>query len=994
MSDKSDKSESSFKFEKVLEEELDLLRGAREKDEKNPTYDRAHKANLVGIALSGGGIRSATFNLGVIQALTKSREEDHEYPEKGLLQNFDYLSTVSGGGYIGSWLSAWIHREAKDSGTPAKSDFLEKIQHKFSTRPCGFGPQDDSRSQDCKKSSGYPQSPENCGFPPLEHAAIRYLRRYSNYLTPKVGLSGDTLALISVFLRNLVLLQIALISFVATVILVPYVAIWIERQLFKATSSQGTFAFFIADSILEVGLLVLLITLAVCSSSLTKLRNGIAGGQTIKPLSRTQKSAVFRRNILLVTASIVACYAIVISAPKVDGIAPLPSYLAAGLILYAAAWIVGYFGSGMTTKSDGSGGTERSRRRYLLSVIVVVASGLEFALIAYLAAHILHSDWIQSPANTWEIITFGPPVLMLVISFIVALNIGTARAHFSEMEREWWSRLGGYALLASAIWLAVFATAIYGPPVVHWLGKGGYAVVFTWLGASGIGAWIARNASADMKQDEDSAIKRLFIRFAPFLFVAGLATLLSYLINEAMLSRFEEAPSWPNGISFGAAVFLSANEFRLIGDHDWLAPAALAVSSIFFTVYALLFDINIFSAHTMYKSRLVRAYLGASRAGRRRPHPFIGFDEQDDIPLEVLKDQHPIHIINATINMTGGDDLAWQTRRAASFAFTPRYVGYEAKSSQGIQLGGYRRTSLYCSGITSEEEVAASRNGNQSLDEQSCRGVTLGTAMAISGAAASPNMGHYTVPSVAALLTAFNMRLGYWAGNPSKPPEGIAETDWKAWRKKRPSFAAKPILSELTGSADAESAWINLSDGGHFDNLGIYELVRRRCRLIVVTDAGCDPDHEFTDLANAIRKCWTDLGVHVFFPELDLVGLHGKDRRYAKAHGSIGVIEYPDRIRGNCERYGLIVYLKCSLTKDDIEKFVDIRQYALKNPKFPHQSTGDQFFDENQFEAYRHLGYRVGRSFKNKIAKLFVDDETRLNDDMVCEKARKIEKQQ
>jgi hypothetical protein len=270
--------------------------------------------------------------------------------------------------------------------------------------------------------------------------------------------------------------------------------------------------------------------------------------------------------------------------------------------------------------------------------------------------------------------------------------------------------------------------------------------------------------------------------------------------------------------------------------------------------------------------------------------------------------------------MTGGDDLAWQTRRAASFAFTPEWAGFETRSTQGFKIGRYRPTDRYAGG----------RN--------------LGTLIAISGAAASPNMGFHTSPSVAALLTAFNLRLGRWCGNPMR----------ETWHKISPQFAATPIFAELTGSATAQANWINLTDGGHFENLGVYELVRRRCRLIVVTDVGCDPKYQYDDLANLLRLCWTDLGVNIRFENFN--PMHpAKDSRYIDAHAMIGRIQY-SKSHSDAAPEGVIIYIKSSMTGNE---WPDIRQYADAHKDFPHQTTADQFFDENQFEAYRHLGYKA-----------------------------------
>lgn len=123
------------KFEDVLQEEKEKI-GKQEK--------------LTGLAFSGGGIRSATFNLGIIQALAK----------KKLLNKFDYLSTVSGGSYIGSWLTSWAYREQQ---TAPRWSGIEKVQNKLNDKT------------DPNQNKAEPRE-------------ISWLRQYSNYLTPRKGL--------------------------------------------------------------------------------------------------------------------------------------------------------------------------------------------------------------------------------------------------------------------------------------------------------------------------------------------------------------------------------------------------------------------------------------------------------------------------------------------------------------------------------------------------------------------------------------------------------------------------------------------------------------------------------------------------------------------------------------------------------------------------------------------------------------------------------------
>jgi hypothetical protein len=146
-----------------------------------------------------------------------------------------------------------------------------------------------------------------------------------------------------------------------------------------------------------------------------------------------------------------------------------------------------------------------------------------------------------------------------------------------------------------------------------------------------------------------------------------------------------------------------------------------------------------------------------------------------------------------------------------------------------------------------------------------------------------------------------------------------------------------------------DSEWIYLSDGGHFENLGLYEMVRRRCRRIVVSDAGCDPDCSFEDLGNAVRKIYIDFGVSIDFDKLEI-----KARQNPAVPGirfAIGTIKYP-----GSTRLGWLLYLKP--TYQATER-ADIRSYASGSPKFPHESTTDQWFSESQLESYRALGASI-----------------------------------
>jgi hypothetical protein len=259
---------------------------------------------------------------------------------------------------------------------------------------------------------------------------------------------------------------------------------------------------------------------------------------------------------------------------------------------------------------------------------------------------------------------------------------------------------------------------------------------------------------------------------------------------------------------------------------------------------------------------------------------------------------------------------------AASFTLAPLYSGYVMDEDC---LGAFRPTREYQGGMS------------------------LGTAMAISGAAFTPNMGYHSSPPVAFLMSVLNVRLGWWLGN--------SRVD-TSWHKPEPPLGLFYLLFELFGETNSEREFVYLSDGGHFENLGIYELVRRRCRYIIACDGSADADLGFECLGNAIEKCRTDFGIDI---EINVDAIRrSKETGYSKAHCAFGRIRY-DRLNNNGPRHpvGTLLYIKASLSG---EEPADVTHYAEEHPAFPHQTTADQYFDESQFESYRALGEHVAET--------------------------------
>jgi hypothetical protein len=341
-------------------------------------------------------------------------------------------------------------------------------------------------------------------------------------------------------------------------------------------------------------------------------------------------------------------------------------------------------------------------------------------------------------------------------------------------------------------------------------------------------------------------------------------------------------------------------------------------------------NVNRFSLHAVYRNRLIRAFLGAARASRRQvestrsnPDPFTGFDQADNLPLTSLwlpggnqGRRRLFHVVNTALNVVASTNLAWQERKAEAFVMTPLACGNPFVGFAPTRFYGDRRS-----------------------------GVTLGTAMAISGAAVSPNQGDHSSPIIGLLLMLFNVRLGWWLGNPRSGP--------KFYRREGPLLSILPVLDELADRTTDTGRYVYLSDGGHFDNLGLYEMVRRRCRFILVSDAGADPGGALEDLGNAVRKIWIDLGVRIEFERLEL--MPRQKPAVDGAYGALGKIHYPEA----GSKVGTLVYVKPGFHGSEPP---DIRAYAALHEEFPHESTADQWFSESQMESYRGLGsYIIGR---------------------------------
>jgi len=906
--------------ETVILEELSLIRMRR----KRLNLRRSEK-NLVlsALSLSGGGVRSASFCLGVTKALA----------EFNILKNFDYLSTVSGGGFAGSFLTRWAHEVGCKK-------MQEDLTNDFSFSVAG----------------------------PLLH-----LRKYVSYLTPKLGLTSlDSLAVAALYLRNLIINWIVIIPWLLAASLLPAVCKIILDDYFAQVNGKpptiDTFVSIVSTLVGSTAVLVIWMN--------RKYRPDLKG-QT--PLRRSP-DPIFSGliELFVVPAFLVLLF---ISA---DMNRNSLGQIVVGFIGYAAPdginkphiflswlsanskWVLLAVGAVVLVENTISqlirqgAWTERDPKKpfrrmgQLASNIIRNQIAFFVQLLAMIFVVSLGQSLIgrfQTDYISGAIVVFLPLWIhfayLLGDAFYIALQ---SRQPWIDIEQEWTARISGSLSSLPFAWTALAAVVIWGPlnfkenvhspetfrPIIALgttttaIGLVGYAATrLTKLfedAKKGLATWQALGA-------------KVASGLALFLFLLCLLVLLSML---GALFSVKLATVLPDSIKSA--------------DPKLMATLILIfVPVLFSVVFDLCSNLNKFSLHGIYRNRLVRTFVGASNPDRARHKPgFLNILATDNIPLDDLR-RHPqadsippsLHVVNLSMNIPGSTDVTYQERRALPFIATPLFVGTSALPLDTAgPKGWFRDTADYSN---------TSKRG--AMQEK----FSYGGAIAISGAAFDPSMGRFSTLPLRLLLTFFNLRLGVWLGN-SGPPGSVTRTkfDIPPFRAKGPRFMALQIAKEFLGRANEAQKFVHLSDGGHFENLAAYEMLRRRCGFILIVDAGCDPECHFEDLGLLQRLARTDINAHIDFPAANLNAL--RDGTSAHAFGEVTYRDSGNQLVG-C---GTICYLKPRLTKG---LQPETSAFASTNPKFPNEPTSNQFYSESQFFAYFRLGYDLGKAASEAIKK-------------------------
>lgn len=844
-----------------------------------------HDTPRSALCLSGGGVRSATICLGVLQGLAHAGKSFlRDGKGSSPLTQFDYISTVSGGGYIGSWFSAWAQR-AQQSAEAVVEAIVAPGASNLDPEP-----------------------------PPVLH-----LRKYCRFLNPKMGsLSADTWTLVATVVRNMVLNWLILIPLFMAALVVPL--------LYKLTLASGVLspselwrmvtlvlgAGFGAWAAAYVGYHIPSLNRATKADG--KPPRGTDGSFVLLALTPFTLSAIF----------LTLNWAWYIQATQTN-------YL---------WWQFASFGAGVYAIGSAlaAAGLKRKHRASLglggVAVGISLFAGAAAGLGGYFASNLfMDTKWEEPLLYS----CLAVPLVLLMFNVAAILGVGLTSEFSGDDDREWWARSGGWVLIVMAVWLVFSAAVLFGPSLMESGIERIIAGVAT-AGFGGLASWLGKSAKTlsgmrdqpDASGKKKSPIVNLAMKAVAPLFLLMLIAVLAEA-NDSILEMMG-AISWMPNPWFCAAILM-------------VALLTLAVLS------SWVININRFSLHAMYRARLVRTYLGASRPDRSTTaNPFTDLDENDNLPLAALPTR-PLHIVNMALNLVGSKHLAWQQRKAESFTASPLHTG-----SARI---GYQKTDSYAGAGPSKS------------------GFTLGSAMAISGAAASPNMGYHSSPMLSLVMTLFNARLGWWLANPG--PHGKGK-----WAKDGPTMSFLAILNEAFGRTSDQSRWIYLSDGGHFENLGLYEMVLRRCHTIVIVDGSQDGSYTFEDLGNAVRKVRVDLGIPIQFKKMPIYRERDERNRYC----AVGTIQYKCVDEGAPD--GQILYIKACLNGSEP---ADVLNYASVDSKFPQQGTEELWFDETQFESYRRLGAFMVEQIVEKAkvdsdkpvleellsaAQLFIDPEAEL----------------
>jgi hypothetical protein len=937
-------------------------------------YKVLHGNRRAALCLSGRGVRGTAFGLGVLQGLARHN----------LLDKFDYMSTSGGGGYIGSWLSAWTVRHPEG---------LDGVARELK-----------GDTKTCLNTEPHPTT---------------HIRIYKDMIgTSKGYWSSLTFADLVTYTRNLLLLWLVLIPFLATVLLLPrfYMTLLMEPAIDRWRESIFPFGGILGS----IALIYL---------------------HSIRPtqLNQTARLNFFRWRVD--TSSFLKWFLVPLISAGVffsigrfrilsDTTGPSWEKFIGSFLFFLAI----YFGPAFIFSVDKDKTSPKLSRWFIPAIISAIIGAVLTWGASIMLLNTIGLDKLNSAALY---ACLALPIFLLIFLITTSANFALMRKAVSFADKIWWRRVCGWLLLVTVGWAIFSAAIIWGPsavltsvPVVAIIGVLCGAIGVTLLNRVGRGSLEPYNYPAS----RHTVFVDLLFKLAPFLAICILIILLSWLtsLGLGLVANFI-AGAFPDA-KLIAATPSSIKLLTSVSGHVYIVENTSLSLLIIFTFLAIfinltldrLIDLNRLTLNAERRGKLVEVFIAAS-ARKQGFNQLSVTDAEHDIPMaeiletrgreihvenmgalfvKLIRHKDPIsnfiweHLSSNTKDLMTprgheldfqafpalSDDLKRLSQEAPRLGPTEReylranypthiagwslnpYVlnlvypqEIRLRSAKG-KARGLKRKLLHVVNCTFMRHVTRPGPWSVQKEESFCitplhsgaaalgfratseyggrDGLSLGTAITISSEVAL-GFARYSATWVGRFLLLFlNLREGWWVGSP-----GLAGA--KTYHLSKPRSIFRQLFSELTGKSDAAYSYVKLSGGEEYDALGLYEMVLRRCRYIFMVDGTEDPEFKFVALGNAVRNVRVDLGIPIEFSDIPMSSrnVNGQDRLCAT-----GRIRYSS-IDANLED-GTIIYVKPAFYGQGPR---DVISYAEIHKSFPHE-TESEATGNTQFESYRALG--------------------------------------
>ncbi|RQQ44525.1 patatin-like phospholipase family protein [Burkholderia stagnalis] len=888
-----------------------------ERHRKAVGLDPAHVITAIpGLAISGGGIRSAIFALGVMQAMA----------ERDVLKHFSYLSTVSGGSYIGAFYGSLFVPDGLRIGN-------QQI------RPQRFQTAAEKAAK--KLRTGEPASGKDAITP------IAYLRDNCNYLTPN-GLH-DILQAIVFSTRNWFAIQYVVGVSLLTILLWLNLSIASLMSLAPAAyrAIQCDTRWIVASVPLASVVCIVILIMSPLSRAYWLTQN------LAQKTSRLGKSLPFASLLLVMALAMIAIRSGLGDSPLTNSNVLSafwkPPYLIAGGSLVLVTGMLGVV--------------------YLVGAWLYVSRKRGSGKSWFPGSMTSKS----SPSDSRPFVDRLRNALSNAYTTPIRLTCGVTFLTGAFQMAIWLAALAAIDALGSFLFSKILALETQHGAQAAALTSGGSLAVLAGLGGS---IW----AITKFVMSEGKGIAEGLMKL-PRLVLATIGAGLAALLTLTFWSVVAHAVTAKLGIfacSMSGLLHCDATTGYFIGDLPKLLVVCLILLSLALIDGLCVQFLNLSTYQRLYSMRLTRAFLGATnnvRLDHASHRDVTSLVRGDSITLGEYYHRYmcaPVHLINATINKTIDWDSSLVQRGARGLSFC---VG-PAGMTVGAKLGVLQCKWEYANDISTP---ATHIRGNASTRDIWLESLTLGDWVAISGAAVSTGLGKITHPGYSLLLGVTNIRLGYWWDTYSTPfslgaesyervrvPIPTQEVPRRLFTEK--FFGTQFCLkSELLGEFDGPRArrWY-LTDGGHFENTGAYELLRRQLKFIVVLDNGSDPTCQFTDVGALIHQARVDFGIEISETATHISSPNGISidarfvamsfdafKRQSSCMAVLLAVKYPKSGTGQ------LLVIKPRITP--LTPY-DARCYAFIHTSFPNESTADQFFNEVQWESYRALGEAQARA--------------------------------